>query len=252
MSLIFPLENLITSIAGRVTSVIQSKYDSFIELAPFILGALAVFILGLILAEIASRSIVAMSERMKLETVSDKLGLKHFLERTKIKHSSSHVIAKSVKAYLIFLFFIEATRIAKMTEVADFLGTVLGYVPDMIIALFIILVGVRIGNTMNLVISTSLSFARSTTAGALGMAAKYTIVAFAGLAALSQLQIAEILIQILFIGFVSMLALAGGLAFGLGGKDVVKELLEAIKNMELIEYMESRHQKKGAQPVESK
>ena len=128
-----------------------------------------------------------------------------------------------------------------MTEVADFLATVRGYIPDLIIALFIMLVGIRIGNTVSVVVQTSLSLTRSNTAKALGIAAKSTVITFAALAALSQLQIAPILIQILFIGFVSMLALAGGLAFGLGGKDVVKELLEAIKNMELIEYVEAKH-----------
>ena len=82
-------------------------------------------------------------------------------------------------------------------------------------------------------IATSLRFAKSSTADALGLVAKYVILIFAALAALSQLQIAEILIQTLFIGFVAMLALAGGLAFGLGGKEVVKELLEAIKKAEV-------------------
>ncbi len=235
------LETIFNSITGRITEVILAKYDSFIELAPFILGALAVFIFGLILAEIASRGIIAMSSKLKLEYLAEKLGLKHFLQHTNIKHTPSHVIAKSTRAYLIFLFFIEATRIAKMDEIADFLATLLGYVPDLIIALFIVLVGIRIGNTMHTVISTSLSFAKASTAGVLGLAAKYTMVAFAVLAALSQLQIAEILIQILFIGLVSMLTLAGGLAFGLGGKDVVKEVLEAVKQVEIKQYNKEHH-----------
>ena len=244
------MENFFHSITGQITSVIQTKYESFIELAPYILGALGVFVLGYILAEMASRAIMRMSEKLRLETIADKLGLKHFLERTGVKKSPSHVIAKSVKAYLIFIFFIEATKIARLTEVAEFLVTIRGYIPQVIIALFIILVGIRIGNTMNLVISTSLSFARTTTASALGLAAKYTMIAFAVLAALSQLEIAEILIQILFIGFVSMLALAGGLAFGLGGKDVVKELLVALKNIELIEYVESKYEDKDKEKKE--
>lgn len=235
------MENLFNSIAGRITSVVQAKYDSFIELAPFILGALGVFIFGLILAEIASRGIIAMSSRLKLEWMAEKLGLSHFLKHTKIKHTPSHVIAKSTKAYLIFLFFIEATRIAKMDEIANFLSTLIGYVPDLIIALFIVLVGIRIGNTVHSVISTSLSFAKATTASALGLAAKYTMIAFAVLAALSQLEIAEILIQTLFIGFVAMLTIAGGLAFGLGGKDVVKEVLEAVKKVEIKEYKREHH-----------
>jgi len=49
------------------------------------------------------------------------------------------------------------------------------------------------------------------------------------------LQIAEIIIQTLFVGFVTMLTLAGGLSFGLGGKDMVRELLEDVKMAELKE-----------------
>jgi uncharacterized protein YacL len=147
--------------------------------------------------------------------------------------SPSALIAKSAKGYLIFLFFIEATKVAKLTEIAEFLTTVISYVPEVIIAVFIMLVGIRIGNTMEALISTSLSFAKSTTADALGVASKYTVVAFAVLAALSQLNIADILVQTLFIGFVSMLTIAGGLAFGLGGKDVVRELLESMRNVQV-------------------
>ena len=238
------MEKLFNSITGQITSVLEAKYLGFIELAPFILGAFGVFALGYILAEMAAWMIVRMSSKLKLETISEKAGLKSLLDRAGVKQSPSKVIAKSMKAYLIFIFFIEATRIARLTEVADFLTTVRSYIPDLIISLFIILVGIRIGNTVAVVVMTSLSITRSNTARALGIAAKSTVIAFAILAALSQLQIAEILIHILFIGFVSMLALAGGLAFGLGGKDVVKELLVAIKNMELIDYVEERYKKK--------
>jgi len=238
------VEKLINSIASQITSVIEQKYNGFIELAPYILGALGVFALGLILAIIAEHAIIRMSKKLRLEIISERVGLKNLLERAGAKKSPSEVIAKSLKAYLIFIFFIEATKIARLTEVAEFLATVRGYIPEVIIALFIILVGIRIGTTVQTVVETSLSITRSNTARALGIAAKSVIIAFAILAALSQLQIAEILIQILFIGFVAMLALAGGLAFGLGGKDVVKELLVALKNMELIDYVESKYEEK--------
>ncbi len=237
------MENLFESIYGNITNVIEKKYDNFIELAPFILGGLAVFLFGLLLAEIASRAILAMSSRLKLEFLSEKLGLKHLLKQANVKGSPSQVIARSTRAYLIFLFFIEATRIMKLNKIAEFLGTLIDYVPDVIIALFIILIGIRIGKTMNMIIGTSLSFARASTAHILGLSAKYTMIAFAVLAALSQLQIAEILVQILFVGFVAMLTIAGGLALGLGGKDVVKELLEALKHVEIRRYNKEHHTK---------
>ena len=236
-----PMEDIFNQIGVNIIRVLTEKYASFSQYAPRIIGASAVFLFGWALAEMVSRAIIKMSEGLRLEMISEKMGLKHFLERTGIKKNSSHVIAKSVKGYLMFLFFIEATKVAQLNQIAEFLSTIIGYVPEVIISLFIMIVGIRIGNTMQTVITTSLNFTRSNTAHALGIVAKYTIISFAVLAALSQLQIADILIKILFIGFVSMLTIAGGLAFGLGGKDLVKELLEAIKKEEIKEMKHNHH-----------
>jgi len=229
------MQSILTSITSNLVNAINSKINSVIELAPYILGALAVFLFGWILAIMSARLIIALSKKIRLEAAAEKVGLKRFLEKQKSKLSPSEVIAKGVKGYLIFLFFIEATKIAGLTQVADFLSRIISYIPQIIIAIFIMIVGIEIGNTLQTVIATSLSFAKAKTANILGLASKYTMVTFAVLAALSQLQIAEILIQTLFIGFIAMLTISGGLAFGLGGKDVVKELLEDIKKVEVKE-----------------
>ena len=223
------MQNRFLEIYQNFINVLDAKFDRFVELSPSIVGAILVFLVGWGLAELAARFITGTAHKLRLDFISEKIGLKHFLKRTKTKLTTSQLIAKGAKGYLIFLFFIEATKIAKLTPVAKFLTQVISYVPEVIISLFIMLIGIRVGTTMQIIISTSLSFTKSNTANVLSLAAKYVIITFAVLAALSQLHIAPILIQILFIGFVSMLALAGGLAFGLGGKDVVKELLESIK-----------------------
>ncbi len=227
------MEALFIQITTNLTNAINSKVDRVIELSPFILGALAVFLFGWILAELAYRAIIGLGHKIKLEWLAEKVGLKHFLERAKVKTTSSKVIAKALKGYLIFVFFIEATKIARLTQVYDFLTKILNYIPDVIIAIFIMLVGIRVGHMLQNLIATSLSITKTKTANVLGMAAKYTMITFAVLAALSQLDIAQILIQTMFVGFIAMLTLAGGLAFGLGGKDVVHELLEDVKRVEL-------------------
>jgi len=220
---------LLQKISLSVVTAVESKLNALVQLSPYILGALAVFLFGWVLAEIAARIVVSLGQKIKLEHLSERFGIKHFLEKRKVKVTATLLAAQGIKAYLIFLFFIEATKIAQFHQVADFLTTIYTYIPSILIALFIMIVGVQIGNTLQLVISTSLTFAKSHTADAMGLAAKYTVVAFAALAALAQLQIAEILIQILFVGFVGMLMIAGGLAIGLRGKDVVHEMLEDLK-----------------------
>ena len=118
------METLLLQVGSGVINAVNSKLERLIELAPFVLGAMAVFLFGWILAEISSRAIINLGHKVKLEWVADKVGLKHFLDRTKIKQSPSQVIAQGVKGYLIFLFFIEATKIAKLTDVADFLSVI--------------------------------------------------------------------------------------------------------------------------------
>ncbi len=243
------MEEIFQSISANLINAVNSKLDRVIDLAPFILGAVAVFLFGWVLAEIIYRMIVGLGHKIKLEHISEKIGLKHFLENQGTKLTPTEVIGRAARGYLIFLFFIEATKIAQLTQVAEFLTKVIDYIPEVIIALFIMLVGIRIGNTLQTLITTSLTFAKANTARALGLAAKYTIVTFAILAGLSQLQIAEILINVMFIGFITFLTISGGLAFGLGGKDLVAELLEDIKKVEMKEIRkeikaELKHTKK--------
>jgi hypothetical protein len=66
-------------------------------------------------------------------------------------------------------------------------------------------------------------------AGTLSAFAKSTIIFFTVLVMMNQLGVAQDLIRIFFTGLVAMVAIAGGLAFGLGGKDTAKEILENLR-----------------------
>jgi hypothetical protein len=67
------MENIFVTITNNVANAIQSKYASFAAHAPYILGAIALFLFGWILAELASRAIIKMSKKIRLEWLADKL-----------------------------------------------------------------------------------------------------------------------------------------------------------------------------------
>jgi len=69
----------------------------------------------------------------------------------------------------------------------------------------------------------------ASSAGLLGTVARTAVIVFAVMASLTQLGVASDLVKILFTGFVAMLALAGGLSFGLGGRDQAMQWLDKIK-----------------------
>lgn len=221
---------LLLDIKGDLLRITLEKWQTIVTLFPSIAAALAMILFGFLLAQAASLLIVGLAQQLKLEFISEKIGLRNFLNRLHVKSNPSRVIAKGVKGYIIFLFFIEATKIAQLKQVADFLAVIIGYIPNVIVALLIMLVGIQIGNGLQTIVATSLNLAQSRTATVLGIVSKTIFIAFAVLAALSQLDIATILVQTLFIGFIGMLMIAGGLAFGLGGKEVVREMLEEMRN----------------------
>ena len=97
------------------------------------------------------------------------------------------------------------------------------------IAVLIMLAGVVVASFGAKLIRASVLAARLHSAHFLGALTKWAVLVFAFLAALSQLGIAGALVNTLIMGFVAMLAIAGGLAFGLGGKDVAAAWLEKLR-----------------------
>ncbi|MBT4936297.1 hypothetical protein HON22_00095, partial [Candidatus Peregrinibacteria bacterium] len=121
-----------------------------------------------------------------------------------------------------------ASKILELSAISEFLDKVISYIPNVVVALFIVLIGFQLASTIGALVESTLNIMDSAAAKVLGLVAKNIIVLFSILAALIQLNIAEDLVTILFIGVVTMTSLAGGLAFGLGAKDFVADLL---KNM---------------------
>jgi small-conductance mechanosensitive channel len=106
-----------------------------------------------------------------------------------------------------------------------FINAILGYIPNIFAAILILIVGAWIANLVAGIVRGAASEAGLTTGGLLSNIARWGILLFAALSALAQLNVAQNMIFILFAGLVAMLAIAGGLAFGLGGVESARSLL---------------------------
>lgn len=215
-------------------AVLDSTTGIFVNMAQFwpkIIGALLIVLVGLLLGWLVEKMIIKSSKKIKLTLLSNKIGFDHLLEKAKIQTSASVVIAKFFKGYVVFMFLMAAAGILELNQIAIFLNKIMAYIPNLLIALGIILIGIRFGETTAAIIETTLNVVESSTAQVIGSVAKYILIFFAVMASLVQLEIAREIVMTLFIGFVSMLALGGGLAFGLGGKDLVKDFLTDLRKV---------------------
>ena len=129
----------------------------------------------------------------------------------------------------VIVFLMAAADILRLTEITDFLKRVLLYIPNIFVAILILIVAALVAEFLGKFIRASMEAGRLSAARFIGSVAKWSVWVFALFAALLQLGVAPSLINIIITGFVAMIAIGGGLAFGLGGKDSAKEVLDKIK-----------------------
>jgi hypothetical protein len=219
-------------IQETIFSSSTSTLSKIITFWPNILGALGVLLIGWGISTLVYKIIIKSSKKLKFSSISKKFHIDAWLKKANIKTPLPELIGRFLKAYIFTMFFIGAANIVRLTQIAEFLETIINYIPNIIVALIIVLIGVEISNTVSAVVKSALRFSEEHTAEILSTVARYTLIFFSVLAAMVKLDIANTLVEILFIGFVTMLALGGGLAMGLGGKDIAKELFEAIREKE--------------------
>lgn len=208
---------------------LKSIWQSFIEFLPTLLAAIIVFIIGWLIAIFLGKVANRIVKTIKLDLLLVKLGFRKALAKAKLKLDSGKFFDELVKWFFIIVFLMTAVDILGLKEVTLFLKTILFYLPNVIIAAIVLLAAVIIANFMQRLVRASADAAGLSSSGAVGGIVKWAILVFGFVIALTQLGIATTLIQTIVIGLIAMFALAGGLAFGLGGKNWAAGILEKIK-----------------------
>ena len=131
-----------------------------------------------------------------------------------------------VEWFVILAFLTASCSALQLTQVNEFLLGILSYLPHVIVAVLILMAAIVVASAMQKIVVASARAAHMKSAELLGKTTKWAIFIFGLLVTLSNLQIEMsivfVLVQLLFAG----IALALGLAFGLGGKDVAARLIE--------------------------
>jgi len=222
--------NYFQSWNDAVTASVQNLWNQVIAFVPNLVGALLVLIVGLILANVLSKLAHKLVMLTKVDSVVHKIDTARKMEEMGIKFSVSGLIAWLIKWFFIIVTLIAVVNILSLTEVTAFLNDVARYIPNVVVAVIILAVGMVVGQFVHDVVekSTKASHVTAHTAHSLSSIAKWAIILFSLMASLSQLQVARELIQIFFTGLVAMLALSFGLAFGLGGKEKAAHWLDKV------------------------
>lgn len=201
----------------------------FANFFPTLLGAILVFFIGLAVAKFVGRLVEKTLKLAKVDATTNKFSLREFFKGVGLDYDVSKILAEVVRWFLILVFLMAATDILGLGQISDFLNNILLYIPNIIVAIVILVIGVVFGNFVHGIVKGSVGIAGFVSANFLAGLAKWAIIVFALLAALVQLGIAVSIVNTIFTGIVAALALAIGLSFGLGGKDEAARMLKNVR-----------------------
>lgn len=225
------MEGQLMSWKDAIIQALQGFLDDLISVVPSIFAAIVVLIVGLVLANLLGRLARRIIDLTKLDVFLHRtVGLGRLKEQG-LDISAAKLVGWTVKWFFIIVTFIAVADILKWPQLTSFFEAVALYIPNVIIAVLILMAGFILGAGLRDIVVKAVksSTLPEASAGFVGTVARLAVIVFAIMAALTQLGVAADLVKILFTGFVAMLALSGGLAFGLGGREQATSWLEHLR-----------------------
>jgi small-conductance mechanosensitive channel len=218
-----------TNLLDVFNSFLLSLYPVFLQSIINLTLALLVIVVGWLISQFFKLLVELVVEKSKLEEALQKTKLASYFGGFSFEEKASKVLGEAVFWFVFLLFLMTATDILGLKLVTSFLRDLLYFIPKAVTSAFVVLAGFVFGDLMKKILYGVFRGFEKRTADFASSIIKWSIVGFSFFTALNVLGIATELINTLLFGFMLFFGLAGGLAFGLGGQDLAKEVLENLR-----------------------
>lgn len=193
---------------------------------PQIIGALLILLIGWIIARIVKRLSIKGLKLVRFNYLTEKSGIEKFLDKGGVQVSSIDIIGTLIYWIIMLVVILATLNSLKLTAASTLFNQIMLYIPNIIVAILILVIGIYFAKLVSQVLVTSLKNMEDKTATMIGMIANYAIIIFTVFIILGQLNIAGSIVTYAFILFFGAICLALGLAFGLGGKEWAAQIIK--------------------------
>ncbi len=208
-----------------VLQSLQSAFTTFLNYLPNVIGALLVLIIGYIIARLIRAGISKLLHRVR---VDDKLTHGRggeYVARFSPKGQPSQLVGLVVQWVLLVFVIVSAVGTLNIPAVTGFVNLVLAYLPNVIAALLIFLIAAAVAAAVGGLVHRTMG--DTPTGRVVRSAAPTLVMAIAVFMILNQLGIATVIVNATYIALIGAVALGSALAFGLGGRDAAKDLIDS-------------------------
>ncbi|HET7700573.1 MAG TPA: small-conductance mechanosensitive ion channel [Candidatus Limnocylindria bacterium] len=214
----------ITDFGTAVITGIAAAFAAFFSALPSILGAILLLIVGWIIAGAIGGLVAKALRAIHFDQVAARAGVTTFLARAQVRADPAGVVGGTVTWYVRLVFVLLAANAVGLTALSTVVNGILAFIPNLLVAVFILGAFSWLAGLTRNVVRGALGDSSLPNADAIAAIAYAAVFAFGVVAAADQVGVASTLINTLFMGVVAALALAFGLAFGLGGRDEAAQI----------------------------
>jgi hypothetical protein len=204
----------------------RDAFSMLLSAIPRILGFIIVVAIGWFVSTILARAVTGLLRAIKFDELAQRSGLADFLAKMSTGTDSAGVVAGLVKWLVRIVVLLVAFDVLGLPAVSDVMRQLLLWLPNLVVAIFVLFIGGIAARALGNIVRGATAESGFSNPETLANVVRTTVWAFAIVVAINQLGIATNLINTLFTGFVGALAVALGLAFGLGGRDLASRTLE--------------------------
>src|ERR687893_1071196 len=209
---------------GTFVQPLQNALVTFLSYVPQLMGAIIILVIGYIVAKVLQAVITRVLRGIGFEGWMEKGGIKQFFDRAQTNQTPTSIIGKLVFWFVFIIALTMAAGALGIPQVSEILGQLIAYIPSIIAAILILILAALLANFVSGIVRGA------TGSGLLASIAQYAIIVYAAFAALTQLGIAVQLTANTFLILLGGVALAAALAFGLGGRDLARDVLQKAYN----------------------
>jgi hypothetical protein len=208
--------------------------NTFLSAIPRIIGFIVVLIVGWIISSLLARGVEALLHAVRFNDLARRSGFADFVQKMGVRDDSSGVIAHIVKWFVRLITLVVAFDTLGLPAVSSVLNQLLLWLPNLVVALVVLVIGGLAANGLSQLVRGASAKAGFTNPDLLAGVTRVAVWGFAIIVAITQLGIATTLINTLVIGIIGAMALAFGLAFGLGGRDRAAHMIDTMgRNVQL-------------------
>jgi hypothetical protein len=192
---------------------------------PRLFGAVLLLVVGWLIGKVIGGLVTKALRAVRFNEVADKAEIDEFLRNAGIRQDPAAVVGGMARWFIYLTFFLAAFNALGLPQVSAVIDDVLTFIPKVVVAIVVLLAGALAGKLLGDLMRGSLRSMGLQNPNLYATAARFAVIAFAAIAALSMLGIAPTIINMLWTGMVALVVGTLVLAFGLGGRQAASDVL---------------------------